>query len=239
MGEARYHRVLVKISGESFCKPGSSGIDPEAVGELVDEIVPLTEMGVRVALVVGGGNIIRGRDLTEDLGIDAVTGDYMGMLATVINALALRDAMGAKSIPARVMSAIPMSQVCEPFIRGRALHHLEKNRVVILGGGTGSPFFTTDTCASLRARELNAEVLLKGTKVDGVFDCDPVSNPNARKYDRLTYQKVLEDRLAIMDLTAISMCMEKKIPVVVFALSKKGNLLRLICGQDVGTLISE
>jgi uridylate kinase len=235
----RYKRVLVKLSGESFCRPGGFGIEGDAVAGVVDEILPLSEMGVQAALVVGGGNLVRGRDLTDNPEIQPVTGDYMGMLATVINALALQGAMEARGLPARVMSAFPIAGVCEPYIRPRAIRHLEKGRMVILAAGTGSPFFTTDTCASLRASELDADVLLKGTKVDGVFDSDPLTNPAAKRYDRLTYQQVLADRLGVMDLTAVAMCMKHKIPIIVFQLSEKGTLARIVRGEDAGTLVSD
>lgn len=240
MGDApRYRRVLVKLSGESLCGAGSFGIDGQAVEQVIDELQPVVGLGVQIALVIGGGNILRGRDLSGNPQIQRATADYMGMLATVINALALRDVMESRGVASRVMSAIPMPVVAEPFIRLRAIRHLEKGRVVILAAGTGNPFFTTDTCASLRANELNAEVLLKATKVDGVYDSDPHKNPKARRYDRLTYQQVLEDRLGVMDLTAISMCMERKMPVLVFRLGDKGSLMRAVLGQDVGTLIGE
>lgn len=241
----RYKRVVVKVSGESFGPQGGVGIDPSAVQATAHEISPLVEMGVQVALVVGGGNFIRGRELLAGLGDSAeqrarrVTADYMGMLATVINALALREALESLGVAVRVLSAITMTAVCEPFILRRATRHLEKGRVIILAGGTGNPFFTTDTCAALRASEINAEVLLKATKVDGVFDSDPQTNPNARRYDRISYEKVLVDRLGVMDLTAISMCMENRIPIVVFQLSKLGSLSGLICGENIGTVISE
>jgi len=241
----RYKRVVVKVSGESFAPQSGVGIDPSAVRATAHEISPLVEMGVQVALVVGGGNFIRGREHLAGLGDSAeqrarrVTADYMGMLATVINALALREAIESLGIAVRVLSAITMTAVCEPFILRRATRHLEKGRVVILAGGTGNPFFTTDTCAALRASEINAEVLLKATKVDGVFDSDPMTNPNARRYDRISYEKVLVDRLGVMDLTAISMCLESRIPIVVFRLSEPGNLIGVICGENIGTVISE
>jgi len=234
----RYKRVLVKLSGESFCR-GGAGIDPEAMATLVDEIVPLTKMGVQVALVVGGGNFVRGRDLASNRLIQRPTADYMGMLATVLNALALRDALESRGTPARAMSAIAMTSVCESFVRERAICHLTEGRVVLLAAGTGSPFFTTDTCASLRAIELEADVLLKATKVDGVFDSDPVTNPSAKRYHRLNYQQVLSERLGVMDLTAVCMCMEHRLPVVVFQLAKQGNLTRIVRGEDIGTLICE
>jgi uridylate kinase len=237
--EPRYKRVLVKLSGESFCSPGGFGIEAPAVAKLVDELLPLVEMKVQVALVVGGGNFVRGRDLAANPHIQRATADYMGMLSTVINAVALQDAFESRGAATRVLGAITMTAICEPFIRRRAIRHLEKGRIVILAGGTGSPFFSTDTCAALRSNELQAEVLLKATKVDGVFDSDPVKNPTARKYERLSYQKVLTDRLGIMDLTAISMCMERGIPIVVFQLSKPGNLAGVVCGEKIGTVVAD
>jgi uridylate kinase len=235
----RYKRVLLKISGEALCSAGGFGIETEAVSTVVGEISPVVEMGVQVGLVVGGGNFIRGRDLADSPNIHRVTADHMGMLATVINAVALQDALETEGISTRVLSAVPMPQVCEPFIRRRALSHLEKQRVVIFAGGTGSPFFTTDMCAALRANEIHADVLLKATKVDGVFDADPVTHPEAKKYERLTYQKALVDRLGVMDLTAVAMCMEHSIPIVVFQLTVPGNLRRTVCGEAVGTTITD
>ncbi len=241
----KYKRILLKLSGECFCSPGGFGIDPKAVTDVVNQLIPIVKMGVQVGLVVGGGNIIRGKTLTEKseggetINIQRGTADYMGMLATVINALALRDALTSRGISTRVQSAVSMTAIAEPFIPLRAIRHLEKGRIVIFAAGTGSPFFTTDTCAALRAREINAEALLKGTKVDGVFDCDPVTNPNAKKYDSLSYHKVITDQLGVMDMTAISMCMESKIPIVVFQLSKPGSLTNVVCGKDVGTLVTE
>ncbi len=241
----KYKRILLKLSGESFCLPGGFGIDPKAVTQVVDELIPIVEMGIEVGLVVGGGNIIRGKTLTEkseavdSINIQRGTADYMGMLATVINALALRDALTNRGISTRVQSAVSMTAIAEPFIPLRAIRHLEKGRIVIFAAGTGSPFFTTDTCAALRAREIGAEALLKATKVDGVFDCDPETNSNAKKYDTLSYHKVITDRLGVMDMTAISMCMESKIPIVVFRLSETGSLAEVVCGKDVGTLVTE
>jgi uridylate kinase len=237
--QSRYKRVLIKVSGESFCAPGGFGIQTGAVAALVGELLPVIEMGVQVAMVVGGGNFVRGRELAADSRIQRATADYMGMMATVINALALQDTLESHNIPTRVLGAVTMTAVCEPWIRRRAIRHLEKGRVVILAAGTGSPFVTTDTCAALRASEIGAEVVLKGTKVDGVFDSDPMLNPSARKYDRLTYRQALSDSLGVMDLTAISMCMESKVPVIVFELLKPGNLLGAVCGRSVGTIITE
>ncbi|MGC9453297.1 MAG: UMP kinase [Phycisphaerae bacterium] len=235
----RIKRALVKLSGESFCKPGVGGIEPGAMATLVDEIQPVVEAGTQLALVVGGGNLVRGRDFAANPHIHRATADYMGMLATVINALALQDALESRGIATRVLSAITMTSVCEPFIRRRAVRHLEKGRVVILAAGTGSPFFTTDTCAALRANEISADALLKATKVDGVFDSDPVKNTDAKRFDRLTYRDVLTRQLGVMDLTAISMCMESKLPIIVFALARTGNLAGVVAGEDIGTIISE
>lgn len=236
--QAKYRRVLLKISGEAMCTSGNVGIDADAIALLIDELAPAMGLGTQIALVVGGGNFLRGRTLVGKVAVRRVTADYMGMLATVMNAIALRDSMEAAGLQARVLSAIPMPQVCESFSARQAADHLESGRVVILAAGTGCPLFTTDMCAALRAGELGADVLLKATKVDGVFDDDPVLNPQARKYDELTYQKVLADRLAVMDLTAISMCMENHIPIVVFKLSQPGNLLKALTGQQVGTTVT-
>lgn len=236
--KAKYKRVLLKISGQSLCRPGGSGIDPSALASLADELAPVVQTGIQVGLVVGGGNILRGRQLAANAPIQRVTADHMGMLATVINALALRDSLAGRGMPACVLGAIEMTAVCEPFTQRRASEHLEAGRLVILAGGTGNPFFTTDTCAALRASELEAELLLKATKVDGVFDADPETTPGAKKYKRLTYEKVLADKLGVMDLTAISLCMDNEIPIVVFQLDKAGNLLAAVRGEDVGTLIT-
>jgi uridylate kinase len=235
----RYKRILLKVSGEGMCSPGGFGIDTDAVDLMVEELAPLARAGVQVGLVIGGGNFVRGRDLRDNPHIQRVTADYMGMLATVINAVALQDSLESHGVSARVLSAIPMPQVCEAFIRREAIRHLEEGRVVVLAAGTGSPFFTTDMCAALRANELGAEVLFKATKVDGVYDADPVKVSTAKKYDELTYQQVLNDRLGVMDLTAISMCMESEIPIWVFQLTKSGNLAKAVCGETVGTLIHE
>ena len=234
----RYKRVVVKLSGESFCAADGFCIEASALSALVDELLPLVEMKVQISLVVGGGNIIRGADLAGTH-IRRTTADYMGMLATVINAIALRDSLEDRGVPARVMSAIPMSAVCEPFVRERAIRHLEMGRVVIFAAGTGNPFFTTDTCAALRAGELLADILIKATKVDGVFDSDPMLNPNAKKYDHLTYEKALAERLGVMDLTAFSLCMENGIPINVLQVFQPGNLARAVRGEKVGTLVDE
>jgi len=235
----KYKRVLLKISGQCMCPPGESGIDASSVDALISEIDPVVKMGVESAVVIGGGNFIRSRDLSENSPILRVTADYMGMLGTVMNALALRDSLEGRGIQARVLTAIPMPSVCESFSARQTDDHLRSGRVAILAAGTGSPFFTTDMCAALRANEIDADVLLKATKVDGVFDEDPGVNPNARKYETLTYQKVLADQLGVMDLTAISLCMENRIPIIVFQLSLPGNLLKAVTGQKVGTIVTD
>ena len=232
-----YRRVVLKITGESLSGPGGECVDSGAVEAVANELRPVVEMDVEVALVIGGGNILRGRDLRGNPHVQRVTADYMGMLATVMNAVALGDSLNSLGIDCRVMSAIAMPAVCEPYTRARAIRHLEKGLVVVLAGGTGSPFVSTDTCAALRASELGAQAVLKATKVDGVFDSDPMVNPAAKRYDRLTYDKVLADRLGVMDLTAISMCMENRLPVIVFAFSQPGNLARVIRGENVGTVV--
>jgi len=233
-----YRRVVLKVSGESFAKPGEFGIDAGELALMAGEIRDASNLGTQVAVVVGGGNIIRGAELAERGQIDQATADYMGMLGTVINAVALREALEKLGQPARVMSAIALQAVAEPFIRARAIRHLEKGRVIILAAGTGNPFFTTDTCASLRGTELNADILLKATKVDGVYDSDPKKNPKATRYARLTFAEALEKQLRVMDLTALSMCMEHDLPVKVFDFKTPGNIRRVVEGAEIGTLIS-
>jgi uridylate kinase len=236
-GEKPYKRVLLKLSGEALGGPeGGQGIDPEAVRTIAKQIVGVHRAGVQVAVVVGGGNILRGADFSQ-LGGQRASADYMGMLATVINALALCDALESLGLPTRVMTAIEIRQVAEPFLRRVAISHLDKGRVVILAAGTGNPFFTTDTAAALRAAELSCEVLLKATKVDGVYTADPKRDKAARRYDDLTYMDVLKDGLRIMDGTAITMCMENRLPVVVFNLFEEGNLERVVRGERLGTRI--
>jgi len=234
----KYKRVVLKVSGESLCTPGGWGIEAAAVESLAGELLPLVGMGVQVALVVGAGNILRGRQLVGAAGVRRATADYMGMMATVINALALRDCLENRGGAAVAMSAIAMPSVCETWNRWDAVEHLRSGRIVILAGGTGNPFLTTDTCAALRACELQAEVVLKATKVDGVFDSDPMSNPQAKRYDKLTYQKVLADNLGVMDLSAVSLCMEAGIPIIVFKLSTPGNLAAVVRGKNIGTIVT-
>jgi len=235
----RYRRVVLKVSGESFARPGEFGIDPGELALMASEIRDAMTCGSEVAVVVGGGNIIRGAVLAEEGQVDQATADYMGMLGTVINGLALKEALEHIGQPARVMSAINLTAVAETFIRGRALRHMEKGRVVILAAGTGNPFFTTDTCASLRGVELKADILLKATKVDGVYDSDPVKNPKAKRFTRLTFSEALEKQLAVMDMTALSMCLEHDLPVRIFDFKTRGNIARVVRGEDVGTLITK
>ena len=234
---ARYRRILVKMSGEALLGSEDYGIDPQMLKRVAGEIRDLTQMGVQVAVVLGGGNIFRGAGLAR-AGMDRVAGDQMGMLATVMNALAMQDALESLGLYARVMSAIRINEVCEDYIRRRAIRHLEKGRVVIFGAGTGNPFFTTDTAASLRAIEISAEILLKATKVNGIYDADPLKHPGARRYTHLTFEKVLSDRLNVMDATAIVMCQENNLPLQVFNLFHAGDLVRIVQGEDVGTVVS-
>jgi len=232
-----YKRVLLKISGEGFCHEGGFGIDGEELENIARQCVDVAKSGIELAVVVGGGNFIRGATFAEDGHIPRATADYMGMLATVINALALQETMERFGQSTRVQSAISVHSVAEPFIRRRAVRHLEKGRAVILAAGTGNPFFTTDTCAALRATELQADVLLKATKVDGIYSADPKKDPSARLYSEISYEQVLRDKLRVMDLTAITLCMERKIPLVVFNLKKPGNIARVVRGETVGTKI--
>jgi uridylate kinase len=233
-----YRRVLLKISGEGFCREGGSGIDAPELEAIARECVEVARMGVELAVVVGGGNFIRGATFAADGHIPRATADYMGMLATVINSLALQEMMEHFGQPTRVLSAVSVHNVCEPFIRRRAVRHLEKGRAIILAAGTGNPFFTTDTSAALRATEIHADVLMKATKVDGIYSDDPKTNPNAKLYHEITYEQVHQQQLRVMDLTAITLAMERKIPLVVFNLKKPGNIARVIRGEAVGTRIT-
>src|SRR5690242_4588350 len=232
-----YKRVLLKISGEGFCHEGGFGIEAEELEAIARQCVDVAKTGVQLAVVVGGGNFIRGATFAEDGHIPRATADYMGMLATVLNAVALQETMEKFGQPTRVMSAISIHSVCEPFIRRRAVRHLEKGRAVILAAGTGNPFFTTDTCAALRATEIQADVLLKATKVDGIYTSDPKKNPNAKLYHNVSYPEVLEKQLRVMDLTAITLAMERRLPLVVFNLLTEGNIARVLRGEPVGTKI--
>ena len=234
----KYNRILLKLSGEALGGARDYGIDLQVVQTIANQVKRVHEMGVQIALVVGGGNIFRGLAASE-LGFDRATGDYMGMLATVINALALQDALERIGIPARTMTAIQMPQVAEPYIRRRAVRHLEKGRVVILAAGTGNPYFTTDTTAALRALEIEADVLLKATKVDGIYEADPLENPDAKKYDRLDYLEALNEKgIDVMDNTALTLCMDNKLPIIVFDLLKEGNIERVVRGEKIGTLVA-
>ena len=230
-------RILLKLSGEALMGDEDYGIDPKMLKRVAMEVREVMSLGMQVAVVIGGGNIFRGAGLAR-AGMDRVTGDHMGMLATVMNSLAMQDAVEALGLHARVMSAIRINEVCEEYIRRRAVRHLEKGRVCILAAGTGNPFFTTDTAASLRAIEINADLLLKATKVNGIYSDDPMKNPNATRYTRLTFDKVLTDRLNVMDATAIVMCRDNNLPLRVFDLNTPGELLRIVRGEDVGTLVT-
>jgi len=232
-----HRRILVKLSGEALMGSADYGIDAVFLKRLASEIVTVRERGVQVAVVIGGGNLFRGAGLSR-AGMDRVTGDHMGMLATVMNSLALQDSLESFGVFARVMSAIRINEVCEDYIRRRAIRHLEKGRVTIFAAGTGNPFFTTDTAASLRAIEIGADLLIKATKVDGVYDSDPVGNPAAKRFDRLTYDRVLDGRLNVMDATAIVLCRDHDLPLRVFNLNEAGALVRVACGEDVGTLVT-
>jgi len=232
----RYRRVLLKLSGEALLGDVEYGIDPEVLQRLASEVSTLVDRGVEVALVIGGGNIFRGAGLAAS-GMDRVSADHMGMLATVMNALALQDALERKDVFTRVMSAIQINQVCEDYIRRRAIRHLEKGRAVVFAAGTGNPFFTTDSAASLRAVEVGADVVLKGTKVDGVYSADPANDSSATRYRRLTYDQVLDSRLAVMDATAIVLCRDENMPIMVFDVTRPGCLADAVDGKDIGTIV--
>lgn len=238
MKEPIYSRVLLKLSGEILAGKKGFGIDPGRASFLAKEIKSIHTLGVDIGLIIGAGNIFRGLQ-ASDRGMDRVTGDYLGMLATIMNAISVQDALEQEGCETRTLSALNITQIAEPYIRRRALRHLEKGRIVIVSGGTGNPFFTTDSAAALRAKELNAEIVIKGTKVDGVYNDDPVKNSSAIKYDQLSYDKVLEDNLRVMDLTAITLCKENKIPIQVFNIKEPGTLKELILGGKIGTLVSE
>jgi uridylate kinase len=233
----KYGRILLKLSGEALGGESGLGISPEAVHDMAQQIGEVRELGVEVVVVIGGGNIFRGLAGSER-GIERATGDYMGMLATIINSLALQDALEKLGVATRVQTAITMPQVAETFIRRRAVRHLEKGRVVIFGGGTGNPYFSTDTAAALRANEIGAEVILKATKVDGIYDCDPKKNPQAKRYVNITYLQALQQQLKVMDSTAFSLCMDNKMPIVVFDFFRPHNLKRVVMGEKVGTLVT-
>jgi uridylate kinase len=238
MKRTQYRRILLKISGEVLTGEGEYGIDPAVMRQIAQEIKEVKASGVEVAVVIGGGNIFRGIAASSK-GMDRASADYMGMLATIMNGIALQDALEKIDVQTRVQTAIEMREIAEPYIRRKAIRHLEKGRVVIFAGGTGNPYFTTDTTASLRAMEIGAEVILKATKVDGVYDSDPLLNKRAQKYDQLTYLDVLKKQLKVMDATAISLCMDHQIPIIVFSLKKRGNIKRVVRGDKVGTKVGD
>ncbi len=233
----RYKRVLLKLSGESLMGRRNFGIDPEKVDFFAREIKKIHDLNIEIGIVIGGGNLFRGLN-AEDQGLDRVTGDHMGMLATVINSLALQNACERNGMFTRLMTAIEMHQIAEPYIRRRAVRHLEKGRIVIFGAGTGSPYFSTDTAATLRAVEIDAEAVLKGTRVDGIYDSDPEKNPDAKRFEEISYIDVLQKNLRVMDLTAISLCRENNLPIIVFNMDKEDNLLKLLTGNNVGTSVN-
>lgn len=235
--QPKYKRILLKLSGESLMGSKNYGMDPDVITKYATEIKSAVDMGVEIAVVIGGGNIYRGMNEVQT-GIERAHGDYMGMLATVINGMALQAGLEKAGMFTRLQSAINMEQIAEPYIRRRAMRHLEKGRVVIFGAGTGNPYFTTDTAGSLRAIEINADVILKGTRVDGVYTADPEKDPTATRYQTVSYQECISKNLRIMDMTAFTLCMENNLPIIVFDMNKEGNLARLVQGEDVGTLIS-
>ena len=235
--QPKYKRILLKLSGESLMGNKNYGMDPDVITKYAAEIKTAVDLGVEVAVVIGGGNIYRGMNEAQT-GIERAHGDYMGMLATVINGMALQAGLEKAGMFTRLQSAINMEQIAEPYIRRRAIRHLEKGRVVIFGAGTGNPYFTTDTAGSLRAIEISADVILKGTRVDGVYSADPEKDPTATRYQTVTYQECISKNLRIMDMTAFTLCMENNLPIIVFDMNKEGNLSRLVQGEDVGTLIS-
>jgi len=232
----KYKRILIKLSGESLMGNKAFGLDPEMLAHYAEEIKSVVDIGVQIAIVIGGGNIYRGMNEAET-GIERAHGDYMGMLATVINGMALQAGLEKVGLKTRLMSAINMEEIAEPYIRRRAMRHLEKGRVVIFGAGTGNPYFTTDTAGSLRAIEINADVILKGTRVDGIYTADPEKDPNATKFSNISFEEVINKHLNVMDMTAFTLCQENKLPIVVFDIHKKGNLLQLLKGEDIGTTV--
>ena len=237
MSTLKYRRILLKLSGEALMGDGDYGIDPAIINGLAREIIAVQQAGAEIGVVIGGGNIFRGAGLAAG-GMDRPTGDHMGMLATVINALAMQDALEKHGVNARVMSAIKINQICEDYIRRRAVRHLEKGRIAIFAAGTGNPFFTTDSAAALRATEINAELLLKATKVDGIYDSDPKKNPAAKRFQRLTYDDVLQRNLQVMDTAAFALCRENDIPLRIYDMGNAGALMRILQGEDIGTLVT-
>ena len=238
MSEPAFSQILLKLSGEVLANKQGFGIDPEKVLYLAKEIKPVYKAGLNIGLIIGAGNIFRGMEASAG-GMDRVTGDYLGMLATIMNAIALQDALEKIGCETRALSAINVTQIAEPYIRRRAIRHMEKGRIVIIAGGTGNPFFTTDSAAALRANELGSEILLKGTKVDGVYDKDPAKNDDAIKFDNLSYSKVIQDNLRVMDMTAITLCQENNIPIKVFNIKSPGHLYEIVMGSNIGTTIGK
>ncbi|MCO5239732.1 MAG: UMP kinase [Chitinophagaceae bacterium] len=234
--QQKYKRILLKLSGESLIGTSNFGLDPVVLKQYAQEIKTIHDAGVEVAIVIGGGNIYRGMNESET-GIERAHGDYMGMLATVINGMALQASMEKEGLFTRLLSAIKMEQIAEPYIRRRAIRHLEKKRIVIFGAGTGNPYFTTDTAGSLRAIEIKADVILKGTRVDGIYSADPEKNPSATKYETISFRECIDKNLKVMDMTAFTLCMENKLPIIVFDMNKPGNLLKVVNGEKVGTLV--
>lgn len=233
----KYQRILLKLSGEALMGSEDYGIDPQVINRISKEIAQVHELGVEIGIVIGGGNIFRGAGLSKS-GIDRVTGDHMGMLATVMNSLALQNALEKQGVKVRVMSAIPIHQVCEDYIRRRAIRHLEKRNITVFAAGIGNPFFTTDSAASLRAIEINADIVLKATKVDGIYSADPVTDPSAFKYEHLTYDEVIEKKLAVMDTSAVVLCRDRKMPIRIFNMSKEGALMQIVKGSNIGTIVT-
>ena len=238
MAKPLYGRILLKLSGEILAGDKGFGIDPGKASYLANEIKSIYDLGTSIGLIIGAGNIFRGMDASSR-GMDRVTGDYLGMLATIMNAISVQDALENINCETRTLSAINVSQIAEPYIRRRAIRHLEKGRIVIISGGTGNPFFTTDSAAALRAKELGADIVLKGTKVDGVYDKDPMKFKDAEKFNKITYSEVLKNNLRVMDLTAITLCKENNLPIQVFNINNSGDLKELVCGRKLGTLVSE
>jgi uridylate kinase len=236
--QARYKRILLKLSGESLMGNKSFGLDPEVIEKYANEVKTIVDLGVQVAIVIGGGNIYRGMNESET-GIERAHGDYMGMLATVINGMAMQAMLEKLGVYTRLQSAIKMEQIAEPYIRRRAVRHLEKNRVVIFGAGTGNPYFTTDTAGSLRAIEVGADVILKGTRVNGIYTADPEKDPSAKKYDKISFKECIDKNLKVMDMTAFTLCMENNLPIIVFDMNQPGNLKKVVMGDEIGTLVSK
>lgn len=233
----KYKRILLKLSGEALMGSKEYGIDPERLKQYAEEVAEVAQKGVQIAIVIGGGNIYRGMNAVEN-GIDRVSGDYMGMMATIINGVALQNAIEQAGVLTRLLSALEINKVCEPYIRRRAIRHLEKDRIIIFVAGTGNPYFTTDTASALRAVEMDVDVLLKGTRVDGIYSADPEKDPTAFKYNKVTYDEILQKQLKVMDMTAFTMCKENKTPIIVFDMNQKGNLLKIIEGQELGTQVT-